>query len=336
MSSSFSLLTMKMLWGRAAGMCSMPECHMRLYEDATETDDAALIGENCHIVADSVKGPRGDNPMPMNQRNKYNNLILLCGSHHTKIDKQEFFYTIEKLHKIKADHETWVRASLTEFDAEKQNHDEQYSKIADEWSKRAHLDEWLALSSQILSDGQPKFLLEIDDDFRELKRWLLGRIWPGRYPTLEKAFHTFRHVLDDFHNVFHENAELQCPGSDWLITPKFYKMREFNHQLYHRLLAEYEDHVDLVDDLMLELTRAANLVCDEIRIHILRSFRLNSGRLIVQSGPGMDLSVTEAVVQYADTERMQDPIYPGLEQFKTARVKRDYHYGGVTNRDERP
>jgi hypothetical protein len=49
-----------MLWGRAAGRCSFPGCRIRLVEDATETDDPALVGENCHIVAEADGGPRAD------------------------------------------------------------------------------------------------------------------------------------------------------------------------------------------------------------------------------------------------------------------------------------
>ncbi len=44
-----------------------------------------------------------------------------------------------------------------------------------------------------------------------------------------------------------------------------------------------------VSDLMLELTRAANLVCDEVRRHIAHNFRLVEGNVIVQRWPDMEL-----------------------------------------------
>jgi len=56
---AISLKTAKMLWGRAAGRCSMPECRQPLVIDSTETDNEALIGDMCHIVAESEDGPRG-------------------------------------------------------------------------------------------------------------------------------------------------------------------------------------------------------------------------------------------------------------------------------------
>ncbi|MFA4830486.1 MAG: HNH endonuclease [Thermodesulfovibrionales bacterium] len=79
--------------------------------DATETDDESLIGEECHIIANSTDGPRG-NISTQEDLNKYDNLILLCRIHHKIIDDQPNTYTVERLRKIKVTHEKWVRDSL--------------------------------------------------------------------------------------------------------------------------------------------------------------------------------------------------------------------------------
>src|SRR5438309_9868631 len=39
------------------------------------------------------------------ERHAYDNLILMCPTHHTVIDDDEEAYTVERLHKIKAEHE---------------------------------------------------------------------------------------------------------------------------------------------------------------------------------------------------------------------------------------
>ena len=78
---------------------------------------------------------------------------------------------------------------------------------------------------------------------------------------------------------------------------------------------------------MLELTRAANLICDEARASLLPSFRLAKGRLVVQSGPDMDFTFKEFVVQYRQAEQNTDPVYPGLERFKKLRSERDRSFG---------
>lgn len=83
-----------MLWGRSGNRCAI--CQKELVIDATETDDDSIIGDECHIVARSTDGPRGASPLK--ERNKYNNLILLCKIHHKQIDDQENEFPVERLH----------------------------------------------------------------------------------------------------------------------------------------------------------------------------------------------------------------------------------------------
>jgi hypothetical protein len=196
---SISVMTQKMLWGRAAGRCSKPNCRISLFEDETLTDNVALVGENCHIIAESDGGPRADPAMPTSERNSYVNLILLCRNHHKAIDEQIGEYTVERLHVMKAEHEAWVRDQLG-FDAAKQFEDEQYASIVDTWERLAHVNKWHAWSSHVLGSGQPLLWPDVDKDLRELRTWLLNRVWQGRYPDLENAFGNFRRVLQDFQN----------------------------------------------------------------------------------------------------------------------------------------
>lgn len=312
-----------MLWGRAAGRCS--KCRTDLYEDETETDDPTLIGENCHIVAESDDGPRANPEMPLERRNNYGNLILLCRNDHRIIDTQPGEYTIERLYQMKADHEAWVRQNLG-LDEAKQRDDEQYAAIVDEWEKSAQLGNWTAWSSHVLGGDHPTMWKELDADLYALRERLLTRVWPGRYPDLENAFHNFRFVLQDFQETFRGQAESRG-GDETLMTRRFYKIDEWNPERYSRLLQQYEYHVALVSDLMLELTRAANLICDRVRQHLKHSYRLNEGRLAVESGPYEDLSFKKWVVQYSQEERQKAIPYPGLQSFLTERAKRDRSFG---------
>src|SRR5579883_1407988 len=52
------------LWGRAAGRCSHPECKMPLVAEATEESEAAGVGQAAHIVAPGSRGPRGGERAP--------------------------------------------------------------------------------------------------------------------------------------------------------------------------------------------------------------------------------------------------------------------------------
>ncbi len=113
-SSSYSQRTLKLLWGRAAGRCAMPDCRIELFEDESSYDPIAVIGEIAHIQASSAAGPRGNTAAAPSSRDDYDNLILLCRNCHSKIDTQKNLYSIDVLRRIKRDHEAWVRARLPE------------------------------------------------------------------------------------------------------------------------------------------------------------------------------------------------------------------------------
>jgi hypothetical protein len=324
---TISSKTTKMLWGRAAALCSMPTCRMHLVLDETETDDEALIGEMCHMVAESEDGPRGESPLTREQRDFYANLILLCRNHHGEIDKQPEAYPVGRLQEMKRAHETWVRSSFPDYDRDKQRDEEIYAGYIDEWAERCRLAEWRNWSSGVLFGGQPRLSAEMDGSLEELRRWLLVRVWPGRYPELEDVFGNFRLVLRDFQETFRKHAERPYPEADFLLTPKFYQIEDWDEEKYARLGRQYDYHVDLVQDLMLELTRAANLVCDEVRATLQSSYGLKEGRLSVQSGPHDGFGWREMVVQYSAAERAISLPYPGLSCFLTERSNRDVHFG---------
>jgi len=112
MGRSYRQQDIEMLWGPSAGRCANPECRRVCVKEGTPEDPAAVVGENAHIIAHRDKGPRGDPAMPPDSRDRYENLILLCPTCHTMVDKQRSTYTPEVLRKWKAEHEEWVRDSL--------------------------------------------------------------------------------------------------------------------------------------------------------------------------------------------------------------------------------
>lgn len=96
----------KLLWGRAAGICSNPECRSDLTV-LLEGTTAYNVGEMAHVIARRPGGPRG---VPVGGSDSYDNLILLCPTCHRKIDKApEGTYPTEILFRWKADHETEIR-----------------------------------------------------------------------------------------------------------------------------------------------------------------------------------------------------------------------------------
>ncbi len=65
-----------------------------------------------HIVAERPHGPRGSSLLPVAERNRAENLILLCNNHHQLIDSQPQTYTVERLRATKEAHEQWVERAL--------------------------------------------------------------------------------------------------------------------------------------------------------------------------------------------------------------------------------
>lgn len=113
-SRSYTDRTLKLLWGRAAGRCAVPNCRIELYIDKTEDDPIVAIGDIAHLHSHANSGPRADVSLVTKQRNEYENLILLCKNCHARLDGQKNENTIERIRQLKENHEAWVRASLPE------------------------------------------------------------------------------------------------------------------------------------------------------------------------------------------------------------------------------
>ena len=101
------------LWSKAGGYCSFPDCRREMVREATPDDAAVLVGKIAHIVAQQHDGPRGAETPPGGEIDGYQNLILLCGDHHHVIDTQVATYPVAKLLQTRTDHERWVRDTLS-------------------------------------------------------------------------------------------------------------------------------------------------------------------------------------------------------------------------------
>ncbi|TYQ17821.1 UNVERIFIED_CONTAM: hypothetical protein Cloal_0193 [Acetivibrio alkalicellulosi] len=80
--------TVRILWGKAAGICQYRGCNEKLFYDETTSHEfnAAYIA---HIVASSPDGPRGDTIRSHQLSDKINNLMIMCDKHHRLIDRED-------------------------------------------------------------------------------------------------------------------------------------------------------------------------------------------------------------------------------------------------------
>lgn len=100
--------TLRLLWATSFGMCAFPGCQHELI--CTQTND--IIGQVCHIVAQKPTGHRGDISYSKEQLDQFDNLILLCPTHYTTIDRDTETYTVEALKDMKALHYADMKQSL--------------------------------------------------------------------------------------------------------------------------------------------------------------------------------------------------------------------------------
>lgn len=99
----------KKLWGLAAGRCSRSGCEQECIR-FLGSNDPTVIGEMAHVIAKKPDGPRGQ---AAGGEDTYENLILLCPTHHTEIDKApDGVFTVDLLYSWKRAHEERVRNSF--------------------------------------------------------------------------------------------------------------------------------------------------------------------------------------------------------------------------------
>jgi hypothetical protein len=103
---------LRILFQKSGNRCAFPGCSQELTYPEAPADDPVVLSEVAHIVAHTQDGPRGDYPLPLEERDKYDNLILLCEQHHNIVDDQPHTYPVERLRQIKADHERLVQDAM--------------------------------------------------------------------------------------------------------------------------------------------------------------------------------------------------------------------------------
>ncbi len=172
---------LKLLWSRSANRCAFACCRKELSIDSTASPASFPIGEQAHIVGEEESAARGTSDLSKPERNSYFNLILLCPTHHTVIDKDADAYTVERLHYIKGSHELWVRERLGRSENPS---DLIYGSLIDHAVTACQLERWVVWTSYALS---PSLFWdsEAPDRLHDFRARIIGAIWPGALLELE-------------------------------------------------------------------------------------------------------------------------------------------------------
>lgn len=111
MSGKISEKDQRFLCTQSGNRCAIPECKIQLITKKSKKNSKSNVGIMAHIKGENPGSARYDHAMSIKDRNSYENLIYVCSNCHKNIDDQPNVYTVEKLHKIKEDHEKWVLLS---------------------------------------------------------------------------------------------------------------------------------------------------------------------------------------------------------------------------------
>ncbi len=99
MKRNYTQKTIKQLFSLSGNQCAFPNCDKMIVNS-----NGTVIGEICHISAVNENGPRFNPELSENEINSFENLILLCPTCHTIVDREFNTYTTNKLKEIRNQH----------------------------------------------------------------------------------------------------------------------------------------------------------------------------------------------------------------------------------------
>ena len=102
---NYSQKTLKILFALSGNQCAEPGCTEPIIALSTNASPALVVGQIAHIFAISEDGPRGKAGLTEKELNQVSNLILLCPTHHVKVDGQYETYPSTMLTEWKTKHE---------------------------------------------------------------------------------------------------------------------------------------------------------------------------------------------------------------------------------------
>jgi hypothetical protein len=105
-----SPITQRKLGILSGNECAFPSCRAPILD----TDHHVIVGQVCHIKAKSPGGPRYDPDQSAEERDGFDNLMLMCAAHNKIIDdpSSAVAFPVEMLWEFKQQHETRLRNTV--------------------------------------------------------------------------------------------------------------------------------------------------------------------------------------------------------------------------------
>lgn len=138
-------------------------CQDLLSVEARTDDRAAIIGDEAHIVSAAPNGPRSTVSIKVGF-DSYENLMLLCRTHHKMVDDQSNEFTVERLLEMKKCHENDTEA---QFSTKGQGTPLPLIRIKNDSSSREASFTWLQKGSDVwdvIAEAQSWKFMPLDED----------------------------------------------------------------------------------------------------------------------------------------------------------------------------
>lgn len=197
----------RILCGKAAGMCEFEGCNKRLFYDGVTLSqfNNAYVA---HIVASSANGPRGDAVLSAQLSDKLENIMLICADHHKLIDQPTSGprdYPVEKLKTMKKAHEEKIERICALFHVPKTEIVRFSSPIKGTTS--VSIDHNLAAKA-VLPNKQPDSPYGIDIAVSSCKPYRSQEYWNECYYQMKLLF-----------NINLYNPYIQFHKADFSVFP---------------------------------------------------------------------------------------------------------------------
>ncbi len=241
------------------------------------------MGYQCHIVGEHLGSARYASILTEQERNRYANLILLCGTHHDEIDKlnpQDF--PVEKLHDIKTSHELWVEEQLSAKDRWLEAQNFVYAHLIDSTTELCRFNTW---DSWIAPLGSPYVRIhgEVLFGLMDFRKLTLKACLPKTIPQIEMALLALSTEIELLIRLINLHTEME--GDDWYVAVRFYKNRGFHNPNYQKDLDAFNDWEEAIFRCAEMCTKLANLFCDAVREHYNPVYFAKEGYFSVTHGP---------------------------------------------------
>jgi hypothetical protein len=186
-----------------------------------------------------------------------------------------------------------------------------YKNFVTDFCERINIRGWTTWASNLCSTDPVINYRFYDFTLKEINIDLHSKIWPDACPQVKNAFLNISRILSDFIGVYDQHASSLRNNSDVMVYERYYRNRgEFN-PLYHQDLKKYEHETCLIERLVLEMTKAANYLCDSIRKELDPSFRKYENKLTLEILDG--LSSYTLIPEYTKEDLDSNCLYQGLE-----------------------